>query len=169
MSKAQRIILPTLTGVLIGIVSMLLNPVYDIYRLQLNHDENHLNEKQDIWFEDRVFVLPNKLMARSYSSYNEKHLTGPVPEGLITEVKVYLPSDQNEDLAYEGVEQQTINTTTKILNIRKQGEVREWMILISWSIFGFFIGLLLNYIYFIFGRKSKNDEEENAQLSTEKT
>ena len=166
MSKAQRIILPTIIGILIGIISMLFQPVYNIYRFQLNHDENNLKENQDIWFEDRVFVLPNDLMARSYSSYNEKHLTGPVPDGLITEVKVYLPSDQKEIVAFEGIEQQTSNTTTKILNIRKQGEVRVWMTLISLSIFGFFIVLLLNFINFMFASKTKNDEQEHSQLST---
>jgi hypothetical protein len=166
MSKAQRIILPTIIGVLIGIISMLFQPVYNIYRFQLNHDENNLKENQNVWFEDRIFVLPNDLMARSYSSYNEKLLKKPVPQGLITEVKVYLPNDQNKIIAFEGVEQQAKNTTTKILNSWKQGEVREWLTLISWSLFGFFIGLLLNYIHFLFVGKTKNNEQEHSQLST---
>lgn len=166
MSKAQRIILPTIIGVLVGIITMLFQPSYDIYRFQLNHDENSLQEQQDVWFEDRVFVLPNDLMARSYSTYNEKLLKKPIPEGLITEVKVYVPNDQNKSLAIEGINQQAKNTTTWIINNWKQGEVREWLKLISWSIFGFFIGLLLNYFHSFFSRKPQNNKEKYSQLRT---
>ena len=167
MSKAKRIILPTILGVLIGVITMLFQPGYDVYRFQLNHAEDNLKKEQDIWFEDRIFVLPNELMARSYSTYNEKFLKKPIPDGLITEVKVYIPSDQDKNLAEIGLELQTKNTTTRIINSWKQGKVKDWLPLISWSIFGLFTGLLFNYILFLFTRKTKNDEQENSQLSAE--
>ena len=155
-SKHFQILIPAIAGIIIGFIFTYYQPTYKVFRSQLYHGINEPSENQQIWFENRVFVLPNGLIARSYSGVDKTHLKDTT--GFFSEAKVYVPENLKDTVGFRGFSVQALNSSTTILNYKKQTVVRDWLPLIAWSLVGFFIGLILSYfraLYLLLGLKKQ--------------
>jgi len=158
MAKGKLILITTLICTLIGITTFLTKPKHKIYRVQLEHLEGEDNEFSKFWFQDEVIILPaTNYVARVYSNYNLESVKNPTNK--ITEVKIYIPESINSSNVLEEFNDYLKDKPIKVLSYKKQGELREWNIILGWIIFGIFLAITVDFII-SFKRNSEKHKQE---------
>lgn len=161
MSKLKLILITTLSATIVGVSIFIFKPKYNVYRIQLEHLEGKENEYSNMWFKDEVRVLPNtNHLVRIYSSSIEK-TSCDNSKSVISEVKIYIPEDEKFISTYRLFNSYLIDKQINILNFKKQDEIYEWKVILGWALFGFFIGIVIDFIA-SFNRNAQKKKQQQA-------
>lgn len=146
MSKNVRLILLfSLLGLLAGVIKSYQEPMFQVYRLFLIHDNDNKNAtvNNSVWFKDNVMRLKSNVIARTYSKSNPNVKINT--DGRLSEMKIYIPESFSKTEVFNSLKAELDLTGASIYKSQYQYNTINRSSIFHYLITGLFLGLLTNF------------------------
>lgn len=142
-----------LVSFVIGLTVFFAGTNLEIWRIEYEYKAEDFDELADFQQVDTVFRSKN-IFCRNFTSSRSDTL---INQGIRRhELKVYLPQPSKpkaEKLSTDLIESDVVNT----VNIRYQETQRDKRMILYWTLFGFFLGMIVEFIVALTKKPSSNN------------